>query len=94
MFDAEKLRTALTNIRNITQDGNSFLKNLFEIGKECGVKFIFVTHFKHAPVNGAARWIDGYPVVQLSDMGKKYDRVIFTLFHELGHILLHTNESF
>lgn len=93
-FNADKLRASLTRIRNITQDGHTFLKNLFEIGNECGVKFVFVTHFKHAPVNGAARWIDGCPIVQLSDMGKKYDRVIFTLFHELWHILLHSNESF
>lgn len=93
-FSADKLRGSLVRIRNLTQDMERFEKGLLEIWNDCGVKILFVTHFTHAPVSGAARWIGGSPVVQLSDMGKKYDRLIFTLFHEFGHLLLHSGESF
>lgn len=38
---------------------------------------------------GATRWIAGHPVIQLSLLRKTDDQFWFTLFHELGHVLLH-----
>ncbi|EKE30229.1 MAG: hypothetical protein ACD_2C00021G0002 [uncultured bacterium (gcode 4)] len=93
-FNSEILRSNLETIRNITQDISSFWNNLIEIWKICWIKFVFSTKFTHAPINWATRWIDGVPVVQLSDRRKSYDTIIFTLFHELWHVLLHSGESF
>ena len=33
-------------------------------------------------------YVDGYPVIGLSGRGKRLDKVLFTLLHELAHILL------
>ena len=33
-------------------------------------------------------YVDGYPVIGLSGRGKRLDKVLFTLLHEIAHILL------
>ncbi|WP_336249128.1 ImmA/IrrE family metallo-endopeptidase [Stomatohabitans albus] len=38
---------------------------------------------------GATHWVNNTPVIQLSLRGKKDDQCWFTLFHEIGHVLLH-----
>ncbi len=93
-YDPTKNDYVVLKIKEFTNDISSFWENLTDLGRECWIKFIFVPRFSHAPVNGATRWIDGTPVVQLSDMWKRFDRVIFTLFHELWHVILHPEESF
>lgn len=40
-------------------------------------------------VYGAVRWLDGRPLVQVSDRGQDLATCWFTLFHELGHVALH-----
>ena len=32
-------------------------------------------------------YVDGYPVIGLSGRGKRLDKVLFTLLHEIAHIL-------
>lgn len=93
-YDREKLRNELKTIRTNTLDVSTFGSKLIEIWKECGVKIVFVKHITHAPVSGATRWIQDTPIIQLSDRGKHFDTVVFTLFHELGHVLLHEGETF
>jgi HTH-type transcriptional regulator / antitoxin HigA len=93
-YDPSNLDFIIWSIREFTNDVSSFGKNLINLWKEYWIKFIFVPRFSHAPINGATRWINWIPVIQLSDMWKKFDRIIFTLFHELWHVALHPAESF
>jgi HTH-type transcriptional regulator / antitoxin HigA len=55
---------------------------------KAGLKIIFTPNIAHAP-HGASRWIKSSPIIQLSDKWNRYDIFWFTLFHEIGHILLH-----
>jgi len=41
------------------------------------------------PTNWAARWFERLPLIQLSGLFKSDDQLWFTLFHEIGHVLLH-----
>lgn len=43
--------------------------------------------------SGATRWIGGNPLIVLSSRHKAADVFWFTLFHELGHVLLHPKRS-
>lgn len=54
-----------------------------------GVHLIYVPEVTGARVFGATRWIDGIPVIALTLRGRKDGQFWFTLFHELGHVLLH-----
>lgn len=55
----------------------------------CGVKVIYTPCISQAPISGSTRWINDHPVIQLTGRYNQNDRFWFTLFHEVGHILLH-----
>jgi HTH-type transcriptional regulator/antitoxin HigA len=51
------------------------------------VRLVFVDAFPSAKIDGGSMYVDGYPVIGLSGRGKRLDKVLFTLLHEIGHIL-------
>lgn len=55
---------------------------------EVGVRVVYVEALPGAKIDGCAMVIDGYPVIGLSGRGKRLDKVLFTLLHEIAHILL------
>ena len=54
-----------------------------------GVKLVFTDTLSSAPVKGCARYIYGVPCIQLAKKIESEDDFWNTLFHEIGHILLH-----
>jgi hypothetical protein len=54
---------------------------------EAGVRLVFVDAFPSAKIDGGTMYVDGYPVIGLSGRGKRLDKVLFTLLHEIAHIL-------
>lgn len=56
-----------------------------------GVKLVFIPCIAKAPINGVARWIEknNTPLIQVSSRYQRNDGFWFSLFHEIGHILLH-----
>lgn len=61
--------------------------------RSVGVVFALIPPIPGLGVHGATRWINGNPFVQLSLRGKSDDQLWFTLFHELGHVLLHRDTT-
>lgn len=55
----------------------------------CGVKIVLVPYLPRTYINGAVYWEDSTPVVILNVKTSYWDTFIFTLLHEVGHILLH-----
>jgi HTH-type transcriptional regulator/antitoxin HigA len=56
-----------------------------------GVCLVYVEAFPGSKLNGASFLLDGdarQPVIALSGRGKRLDIVLFTLLHEVAHILL------
>lgn len=56
-----------------------------------GVRLVYVEAFPGSKLNGASFLLDGdtqQPVIALSGRGKRLDIVLFTLLHEVAHILL------
>lgn len=84
------LKESLPKIKLIiAKQPDDFFKHLQEICSSCGVKVIHTPCIKKAPLNGATRWINDNPVIQLTGRYNQNDRFWFTFFHEVGHILLH-----
>ncbi len=52
-----------------------------------GVRLIYVEAFPGAKIDGCAMFVEKHPVVGLSGRGKRLDKVLFTLLHEVAHIL-------
>lgn len=90
-FDATALRAALPEIKGYSRlPGEGFVDPLIARLASVGVAVVFVPTPDGARVCGATRWIArDKALVQLSLRYKTDDQLWFTLFHELGHVLLH-----
>lgn len=55
--------------------------------RDAGVRLVYVEALPSAKIDGCAMFVDGYPVIGLSGRGKRLDKVLFTLLHEIAHIL-------
>jgi HTH-type transcriptional regulator/antitoxin HigA len=55
--------------------------------KSAGVRLVYVEALPGAKIDGCAMFVDGHPVIGLSGRGKRLDKVLFTLLHEIAHIL-------
>ena len=56
-----------------------------------GVRLVYVEAFPGSKLNGASFLLEGdadQPVIALSGRGKRLDMVLFTLLHEVAHIVL------
>lgn len=67
-----------------------YFKSLPSILSQFGVGLVFVPSLPKT-VYGAIRWIDNKPLIQISDRGHDLISCWFTLFHELGHAIMHKN---
>lgn len=93
-YDAELLKSVLPELRRITRndDINEIWHKTVSLLKACGVKLVAVPYLPNTRINGSVKWIDGNPVIMLNAKGGRMDIVWFTLFHEIGHILLHDHQ--
>lgn len=89
-YSENGLKEVLPKIRSMTQqlDGN-FFKNIQNILANIGVGLVAVQHLKGTKASGATRWVGDNPLIQVSIYGRDADKFWFTLFHEIGHVLLH-----
>lgn len=93
-YDSDKLRAAMLEIRKMTRmDVGEAIDSIKNILFSCGVILVVSKFLNGTYINGATRWIGRNPMIQLSDRGKRDDILWFTLFHEIGHILLHSKKD-
>ena len=90
-YNAATFRQALLKIRKHTSDDPKVFCSLMQ--KECalaGVAVTFVKEFPKLRTCGAARWLSpDKALIQLSLLYKRADHLLFSFFHEAGHVLLH-----
>lgn len=85
-YSAEKLGSLARSLSQTLHASEDF-QGLPDRFRETGVRLVFVDAFPSAKIDGGAMYVDGYPVIGLSGRGKRLDKVLFTLLHEIGHIL-------
>ncbi len=85
----QKLVNNLPEIRRMTRkDPSEFNDNLHEILAECGIALVLLPHIDGSYLHGAT-FYDGKKIVMgLTTRGRDADKFWFSLFHELGHIIL------
>lgn len=91
-YSREKLLSKLPDIRRLTMESsvNTFFSELKSILTSCGVALVVIPHFKKTYTTGATFWLKKEKaVVMMSLRGSWADIFWFSLFHELGHVLLH-----
>ncbi|GFG85746.1 helix-turn-helix domain-containing protein [Mycolicibacter algericus] len=94
-FDQAALEALIPQLRALTAKPNPVAAIAEAEAKlrDVGVALCLIPPIPGFGVHGATRWIAGHPVVQLSVRGKKDDQLWFTIFHELGHVLLHGHKT-
>ncbi len=89
-YTAKLLRGILNQISEIrTRCAANRDELLISLLGSVGVKLIFTETLSSAPVKGCARYIYGVPCIQLANKFESEADFWNTLFHEIGHILLH-----
>lgn len=94
-FDANKLEKMLSELRSLTlQPPQQFEPELHKRLAEAGVALVLAPHLPKTCVHGATFWLGRDKVVlMLTLRGSWADIFWFSLFHELGHILLHLSKQ-
>lgn len=92
-IDLKTLEKRLPEIRSMTTlDPEVFCNQLEKLLADCGIAIVFLPYMDGSFLHGAT-FIDGKKIViGLTVRGKDADKFWFSLFHELGHIVLgHVN---
>ena len=93
-FNRRMTQSRLGELRALTTVAPRHLESqLQRLGAELGIAVVFVPHLPKSYVGGAAYWLEDKPVIQLSYRYKWTDHIWFNFFHELGHILLHSQKK-
>lgn len=90
-FSADRLRETLPEIRALTpQRPETFQARLTRLLADSGVAVVVIPELPRTGAHGATRWLrPEKALVQLSVRYRWADIFWFSLFHELGHLLLH-----
>lgn len=93
-FDRAGLQGLIPVLRGLTR-GN-LMETIHEAQAKLhsvGVVLCFIPPVPGLGIHGATRWLNGTPVIQLSGLWQDDDQLWFTLFHEIGHVLLHGDKG-
>ncbi len=90
-FDETNLKKALVDIRSLTsQSPDSFQERLHKILADVGVILVLCPHMPGTGIQGATFWMGSNKAVVMMTLRYGWADIFwFSLFHELGHILLH-----
>lgn len=89
-FDRDGLETLIPELRRSTrEDPTNAIEAAIAALRAIGVVLCLIPGVPGLGIHGATRWVNGHPVIQLSLLWKSDDQLWFTLFHELGHVMLH-----
>ena len=96
-FEEEKVKELLPKLREMTliSEPNELMAKLQEELSKCGLAFVVTRNLKNAPISGATRWVSSdKAIIQMSIRWNWADIFWFSLFHELGHIMLDSKKDF
>ncbi|MBD5272902.1 MAG: HigA family addiction module antidote protein [Bacteroides sp.] len=89
-YTPKLLKSILDKISEIKKSGApNHHELLTSLLGNVGIKLVFTDTLSSAPVKGCARYIYGIPCIQLAKKFESVEDFWNTLFHEIGHILLH-----
>jgi len=90
-FNEHLLRSSIEELRRLTMmRADQVMDPIQRICAAAGVAVVWVPELPHCAISGCARWLsDKKALIGLTLRYKTDDQMWFTLFHEVGHVLLH-----
>ncbi|RIT40453.1 ImmA/IrrE family metallo-endopeptidase [Mycobacteroides abscessus] len=94
-YDANALKKLLPHIRSFTRLApRTGIEELVRSCAAVGLRVVFVPEIAGARAYGVTRWLSPRePMIQLSLRGRSDNKLWETVFHELGHVLLHDHRA-
>jgi HTH-type transcriptional regulator/antitoxin HigA len=94
-YSAQRLTQLLPTIRRLTRKSPSEgLAELPQICSDAGLAVVYAAELKGCRASGATWWAKpDKAVILLSNRGKREDRLWFSFFHEVGHLLKHAKRD-
>lgn len=87
-FSRSGLEGLAKRLTRVIKDADDFV-DLPQMFSDVGVRLVFVEAFPSSKMDGCALLLDdGSVVIGISGRGKRLDKVLFTLLHEIAHVLL------
>jgi len=95
VFDEEKLKAMLGELRHLSlKEPEEYLPKIEKLLASCGIVVAYTPKMKNIHVQGACSWITKDKVLLMLNTSKRNEgNFWFNLFHELGHILLHSKKE-
>ena len=90
-YDEQGVLDAIEPLRECTaRKVENSIPDAQSICASVGIAFVLVPAFSNTGISGCARWLSSNKaLIALSNRYKSDDRLWFTFFHELAHILVH-----
>lgn len=97
IFNKQTLLNRLDEIKLLsTKEKKEYLPILEKTFAECGIVLAYVPYFKNTNIQAATKWISPEKALIMiaTSNGKDEGKFWFNLFHEIGHLLLHSKKEF
>ena len=90
-FNEQQLINSIPLLRRLTRTrSEEIMEPVQQVCAAAGVAVVWVPALKSTGISGCARWLsDKKAIIGLTLRYKTDDQLWFTLFHEIGHLLLH-----
>ena len=94
-FSESGLLGGISGLRSLTSEPpDVFLRAMRKACNGAGVAFVAMPYMPGSGVRGVARWLDdSRPMIQINDQGNAADRVWFTFYLEVAHILYRDQDT-
>jgi len=93
-FNKRKLEKLIPVFRGLTlKQPDEFYPEMKELCAQCGVALVLVPYLPRTYICGATIWRKNKAILALSLKGKRADIFWFTFFHELSHLINHSDEK-
>ncbi len=89
-YSATKFKKTLLELKSLMNtESRDWMHRLQKLCLSAGLKLVFTPSLSQLRVNGATRWINSTPLIQMSDKYKGVDVFWHNFFHQAGHVVLH-----
>lgn len=86
-FSRRKLKQLASELPAMLKSPDKF-RNLPALFTAVGVALVYIEAFPGAKIDGCSLVLGKTPVIGISGRGKRLDKILFTLLHEIAHIIL------
>lgn len=94
-FNETKLKTLLPELRKLSnKTPEEYLPEVEKLFMGCGIVVVYMPKMTNTHAQGASKWVANDKVLLMLNTHKRTEgQFWFNLFHEVGHILLHSKKE-